>query len=992
MRCQARTLVVLLLGLFSLVVAFESKEQQLIGAAENDEFPPIRDADPAEDQLNQQARNIVFHTARRQSKVNRIRSGTVKIRIQIPSTDLDTMFCVTRVSGPIDYLGVARCQYVADQFFAYNVENGTLQSYGAETDGYWVPAKTVPTELKDIFTGNLPFILTRTQPSSREGWGLFVPATVRVVYTRKGFQVNFCMVASVTGWRMTISAKMVWNAWGRCPMMHILTPADDQLTGPIVQFRLNQTESGRWTVVQQCATFSDTAVLPRSALVMKDCVPGAVNQQFTYNIITKHLFSTVNNAGLFFWWRGPIKALPDLSDDDEGYGWNVPIRRPGSIVAVDHRGYSGVCWSNLNDDVIAGQNCGTFAMLPTQFTLLYRLVNRADVYQSVFVTEQTRNNMTRCLTIRRMAQANSGQSPETSALWDFYFDTCDFGVFRLDQRFVLASPSIPCTPTYCKGTLRWAGDTNVMVTPSSPATYHAVGVTPLVGSSIMEGYLFVLPYQRFDRIQRMSGNRTACISNNNPTAILTDKPTACATLRVLPIDKISPESLDSQVTIIARYDYRSMWAVPNDRNTNPNYDTLRRDLNHEPSQDFKDKFGRDFDYFVGDLGATGVRRFRVLGSGLHPQPSGELRANTDPDHPNGITLPLQYDDIQSYDYISIDLYFRVNRDEIRARGKKNSFLLMSFARSAGCVVYVTFMGKPGIQCYRKGDVFASDQVLQYPQDLFDGRFHKVSVLFPPTSSTGFIQLFVDGQLISHLVRDQWWSMANTGQSVNFFYDPNFWMYQPLPASLLRASLVGAQNYTLIREIAARKAILTAKFQGDSTQIVKVPAITTVWRGCKLIRGTGVHYEGLVCSVLARQNGTHLTLPRDVFSLGCSRPGCSISFLPNQARIADQYRFIYRPNYPEGFVSENVGDPALFQDPARLTDGFKTETVSFGLKFTPEDTTDTEDQDNQDSNHHDGTNLLQVGIADVAKYRCTQSCCVRVGSIEVRTDSLTDEIF
>eukprot|EP00455_Lapot_gusevi_P041889 TRINITY_DN4907_c0_g2_i11.p1 TRINITY_DN4907_c0_g2~~TRINITY_DN4907_c0_g2_i11.p1 ORF type:complete len:430 (-),score=91.44 TRINITY_DN4907_c0_g2_i11:112-1401(-) len=429
---------------------------------------------------------------------------------------------------------------------------------------------------------------------------------------------------------------------------------------------------------------------------------------------------------------------------------------------------------------------------------------------------------------------------------------------------------------------------------------------------------------------------------------------------------------------------------------------------------------------------------------MRPQPSGELRANVKSKRPNGVSLPLYYEDIRKHAYLSIDLYFRVNRDEIRARGKKNSFLLMSFARSAGCVVYVTFMGKPGIQCYRKGDVFASDQVLQYPQDLFDGRFHKVSVLFPPTSSTGFIQLFVDGQLISHLVRDQWWSMANTGQSVNFFYDPNFWMYQPLPASLLRASLVGAQNYTLIREIAARKAILTAKFQGDSTQIVKVPAITTVWRGCKLIRGTGVHYEGLVCSVLARQNGTHLTLPRDVFSLGCSRPGCSISFLPNQARIADQYRFIYRPNYPEGFVSENVGDPALFQDPARLTDGFKTVTVSFGLKFSPENVTNdllvdeqpvdqgaevsqgqdggnqdggnqdggNQDGGNQDGgyeitaddtspevnnrggqNQNDGTNLLQVGIGDLTSYRCVQSCCVSINNVDAdQDDDWDNELF
>eukprot|EP00455_Lapot_gusevi_P041894 TRINITY_DN4907_c0_g2_i6.p1 TRINITY_DN4907_c0_g2~~TRINITY_DN4907_c0_g2_i6.p1 ORF type:complete len:120 (-),score=36.21 TRINITY_DN4907_c0_g2_i6:38-358(-) len=93
-------------------------------------------------------------------------------------------------------------------------------------------------------------------------------------------------------------------------------------------------------------------------------------------------------------------------------------------------------------------------------------------------------------------------------------------------------------------------------------------------------------------------------------------------------------------------------------------------------------------------------------------------------------------------------------------------------------------------------------------------------------------------------------------------------------------------------------------------------------------------------------------------------------------MGQQYRFMYRPNYPEGFVSENVGDPALFQDPARLTDGFKTVTVSFGLKYSPVGTGNQLTQDN----NNDGTTLLEVGLTDIISYRCVQNCCVSIGDI------------
>eukprot|EP00455_Lapot_gusevi_P056055 TRINITY_DN9221_c0_g1_i10.p1 TRINITY_DN9221_c0_g1~~TRINITY_DN9221_c0_g1_i10.p1 ORF type:complete len:1013 (-),score=213.63 TRINITY_DN9221_c0_g1_i10:99-3137(-) len=991
MGCRVWSVLFALLSLLSLDFAFTTKETQTLG--ENLDFSALHDVsdspsqppitqDEFQDALSGLIQKMVDATAIKKKKVRLIHHGSVKIRLQIPASDFDTMFCVTRVASPINHLAIAKCQYTADQFFTYNVDAGTLQSYGAEDEGFWVPAQTIPTELQDQFKGKIPFVLSETQPESPQKWNVRVPSTDKISFVTDDPFVNFCMQTSINGWSMKLFAKKLRSLWGACSAMHVVTPEDDEMAGRIVQFRW---DSSTRSVVQECVTFDETTVLPDSALVLRACVAGATNQQFTYNIITKHLRTAVNNAVLFFWWRGPIKALEDLSDEEEGYGWTIPLRRPGSVVAVDHRGYSGVCWASRSGRIIAAQSCGTFAMLPTTETYLYRVLSQAHSYQSVYVmTQNSAQNVTECLTIRRIPQTERGKLLDEKVLWDFLFSACNFD--RLEQRFILVSPiQNPCTNRSCYGTLRWAGDYNIMVVPFYADPYDMVSDARLVGGSMSEyEYTFHFPYQRFDRIRvtrkaQKYQNHTACVGRRRYISLLSGNFTRCPLFTVVPTSQLPPDSLD-QVTIIARYDYRWMVALPNDRSIKQN-NRARLDLKRELSQDFTDNFGRNFDYFIGDLGVRGIRRFRALGSGLHPQPSGEIRANTKADTPNGISLPLLFQDVHNHPYISIDLYLRVNRAQIQRR-THNSFLLMSFARSSGCVVYVTYTGKPGIRCYLSSAVFASDQVLTWPQDLFDGQFHKVSVVFSANTRSGVVQLYIDGQLISDLTRNKRWSLFNTGENVAFFYDPHFWEFAPLPGSLLRASVVGSDNLTRIQEIATRQVLSYQPFQGDVESIEKVPELKTVWSDCALIRGSGVHYEGLECSITAQQDGETVTVPQDVFSLGCSRPGCTITFLPHQPKLADRYRFIYKPHYPKGFVSENVGDPALFHDPAKLTDGFQTRTASFGLKFSPTATVD----DTQEGAAQDptaGENMLELANGDFMSYVCVQSCCGQVSGLAVQ---------
>eukprot|EP00455_Lapot_gusevi_P039168 TRINITY_DN4388_c0_g2_i1.p1 TRINITY_DN4388_c0_g2~~TRINITY_DN4388_c0_g2_i1.p1 ORF type:complete len:339 (+),score=62.13 TRINITY_DN4388_c0_g2_i1:124-1140(+) len=332
-------------------------------------------------------------------------------------------------------------------------------------------------------------------------------------------------------------------------------------------------------------------------------------------------------------------------------------------------------------------------------------------------------------------------------------------------------------------------------------------------------------------------------------------------------------------------------------------------------------------------------------------------------------------DIEQYSAFSMSVYFRFESNSTILAG--NSYMLMSFARSSGCVVYVTSRGSPGLKCYYASQVVLSAQLSKWPGNLLDGRFHKVSLVFTTTTSSP-VQLFIDGVSVISLTNPVTWWFGNTASAFRLFYDPFHWEYLPFPASLLRSSLQATNDITLLVQAAAKINVpgwIKPMAPLLASQLALVSSqIQTEWRNCVVRNGTGPLYQGLECTLVTKIGVTKTNVSIDTFSLACSRPFCRISFLPNQPLIGNSFRFLYQPNYPTQFVSENVGRPALFQDPAFVTDGFKTRIISFGVQYSP------------------GSSFVETGLRDPSNYVAVQSCCVSINGILATAIGFYDAVF
>eukprot|EP00455_Lapot_gusevi_P032350 TRINITY_DN3528_c0_g2_i3.p1 TRINITY_DN3528_c0_g2~~TRINITY_DN3528_c0_g2_i3.p1 ORF type:complete len:187 (-),score=17.96 TRINITY_DN3528_c0_g2_i3:115-675(-) len=172
---------------------------------------------------------------------------------------------------------------------------------------------------------------------------------------------------------------------------------------------------------------------------------------------------------------------------------------------------------------------------------------------------------------------------------------------------------------------------------------------------------------------------------------------------------------------------------------------------------------------------------------------------------------------------------------------------------------------------------------------------------------------------------------------------------------------------------ARRNVLSnklefGKFHGNPNAIVTASGLQTKWSNCQVVTNSTTGFvEGFTCTLSATKHGALVTVPRDVFNLACSRPRCSIAFHPSSPVVGSSFRFTYLSNYPADFKSENVGSPGLFRDPSFVSDGWTTQSVSFGINYAP-----------------DAASLLEVDeseeleVSDVMRYRCKQNCCVSIG--------------
>eukprot|EP00455_Lapot_gusevi_P009973 TRINITY_DN1448_c0_g1_i7.p1 TRINITY_DN1448_c0_g1~~TRINITY_DN1448_c0_g1_i7.p1 ORF type:complete len:160 (-),score=31.71 TRINITY_DN1448_c0_g1_i7:51-530(-) len=93
-------------------------------------------------------------------------------------------------------------------------------------------------------------------------------------------------------------------------------------------------------------------------------------------------------------------------------------------------------------------------------------------------------------------------------------------------------------------------------------------------------------------------------------------------------------------------------------------------------------------------------------------------------------------------------------------------------------------------------------------------------------------------------------------------------------------------------------------------------------------------EGVSCQVSTYQTHRPVVVSRDLLRLACSRPSCQIYFDDDTPEVGSSFRVVYEPNYPASFVSENVGSPDRFEDPAFVSDGWSRRVLAFVIKYVP----------------------------------------------------------
>eukprot|EP00455_Lapot_gusevi_P036157 TRINITY_DN4014_c0_g1_i10.p1 TRINITY_DN4014_c0_g1~~TRINITY_DN4014_c0_g1_i10.p1 ORF type:complete len:380 (-),score=75.19 TRINITY_DN4014_c0_g1_i10:97-1236(-) len=379
-----------------------------------------------------------------------------------------------------------------------------------------------------------------------------------------------------------------------------------------------------------------------------------------------------------------------------------------------------------------------------------------------------------------------------------------------------------------------------------------------------------------------------------------------------------------------------------------------------------------------------MNRYFSSGPSVHMRVTGALIAN-DGTHRNGVAFPLfPLGPLRTARYMMINFHFQVMPSNVQSLPQQNnSYVLMSFARTSGCVLYLTFQGHIGIRCYRTGVELVSGQVLTWPTGTFsllDGRPHKVSLLYS-TRGGDEIRVTVDGMVVLSLTAPLSTAIGSISRSINFFNDPYFWQYGRLPAALSRVSILGSDSLSSLTSQATNLLFNVQPMPGSLSNLARVAGLSTKWTRCVFARRVGVPvvYESMTCRLTAVDASNNVvTVPMDVFSLGCSRPMCEIFFPAGQSSVANQFTFVYKPSFPTTFTSEDVGDPALWMDMAFVTDGFKQITVGFGIRYA-----------------RSGSARLEVAVeyADTARYVAVQSCCGTIANrVCNRDDDLQNDTF
>eukprot|EP00455_Lapot_gusevi_P050242 TRINITY_DN7247_c0_g1_i3.p1 TRINITY_DN7247_c0_g1~~TRINITY_DN7247_c0_g1_i3.p1 ORF type:complete len:342 (-),score=73.60 TRINITY_DN7247_c0_g1_i3:60-1085(-) len=291
----------------------------------------------------------------------------------------------------------------------------------------------------------------------------------------------------------------------------------------------------------------------------------------------------------------------------------------------------------------------------------------------------------------------------------------------------------------------------------------------------------------------------------------------------------------------------------------------------------------------------------------------------------------------------MSLYFSIQSIGLTTMKPERTYVLMSFARTTGCLVYLTGTGLIGVKCFNQGKEMVSEQVTGWPRadfDLLKGT-HKATLLFS-VDPTLPVRLYVDGMSVLTIINPKFldhswkWDLTQASPSLQLFGDRFFWEYYGMWGVMKRFSLQVSNNIKSLMDLAETimlEEVVPLEADGENKYVSSSLRLETTWENCQpLLNEETQLIDAVTCDIIPMKYGMRVPIEPSLLHLACSRPLCEISFTNEDYKPADIFSVTYRPHYPLNFNSENVGSPPPFPDPSFVTDGWSRHVISFKLNF------------------------------------------------------------
>eukprot|EP00455_Lapot_gusevi_P050244 TRINITY_DN7247_c0_g2_i3.p1 TRINITY_DN7247_c0_g2~~TRINITY_DN7247_c0_g2_i3.p1 ORF type:complete len:555 (-),score=125.65 TRINITY_DN7247_c0_g2_i3:59-1525(-) len=450
------------------------------------------------------------------------------------------------------------------------------------------------------------------------------------------------------------------------------------------------------------------------------------------------------------------------------------------------------------------------------------------------------------------SQANPDGKKTTASNRNWYLvpGTCVTDSYDVAQLHVLTqAEGEECTSTRCKGHLRWSGNfDNILFAP----TKHG----HLRGSSQTEdklGFEFDFPFEREGIISRTNPatHKLECwyFDLSLHKMGLTTDTSKCLKFNVKAALPGPPEYEDASVVTLARFDMNAVAFY--DKSTKARSMSLaeRRQMALDVGihMDKREQFFKMFDPFFADLGVTGRRRFRRGGKVVRILPDGQVMSA--PSSP--IVFPLLPSTrLLSHKYISMSLYFELQKIGFQALKLERTYVLMSFARTTGCLVYLTGTGLIGVKCYNQGKEMIAEQVTNWPHPdftLMQGT-HKVTLLFS-TNPTQPVRLYVDGMCVLTIINPNYadktftWDLTQASPSLRLFGDQFFWEYYGMWGIMKRFSLQVSDSFKALQDLAETLHLdeVVPLDKEERKYLSRTYRLETSWENCQTVVNETTHF-------------------------------------------------------------------------------------------------------------------------------------------------------